>query len=310
MKKKKQHYVWRKYLQTWVTNEQIWCYREGKYFQSNLMNIAQERYFYKLKNLSDEELKFLTQFSTHPGTSKTLQKLNLGWIHMFTLVQKMKDSCEKYGVGNQELDIEFDELEHNFEENFHSHIEDSSTKFIDSILNKNIDFYHDDDKCEVFLHFICVQYVRTNKMKQNVIAQTKSSIPVDGNKIWNVLSHIVATNLACSLYVDRAKFKLILLSNITNVTLITGDQPIINTYGNDEPVTKLEFYYPVSPVLAILLTDSDSYTYGQEIVLSIKEVDNYNTLISKQSYNQLYSKSKAELERYTLSKNNAHGAEK
>jgi len=47
--KKRQHYVARYYLKPWSDNEQIYCIRNQKVFKSNLMNIAQEKYFYELQ---------------------------------------------------------------------------------------------------------------------------------------------------------------------------------------------------------------------------------------------------------------------
>ncbi len=53
--KKRQHYVWRHYLQPWTNSDQVWCKRDGKIFQSSLMGIAQERYFYKVERLNKFE---------------------------------------------------------------------------------------------------------------------------------------------------------------------------------------------------------------------------------------------------------------
>lgn len=45
-KTRRQHYVWRKYLEPWTTKGKIWCRRESKIFSADLMNVAQERDFY------------------------------------------------------------------------------------------------------------------------------------------------------------------------------------------------------------------------------------------------------------------------
>ena len=36
-KKKKQHFVWRKYLRAWSENESIYCLMDGRIFKSGLM---------------------------------------------------------------------------------------------------------------------------------------------------------------------------------------------------------------------------------------------------------------------------------
>jgi hypothetical protein len=48
---KKQHYVWRKYLRPWATNEKIYCWRrkENKVFGADLMGVANETFFYRVQ---------------------------------------------------------------------------------------------------------------------------------------------------------------------------------------------------------------------------------------------------------------------
>lgn len=59
MKKRKQHYIWRYYLNAWATDEQIFCLRENKIFKTNLMNIGNIRDFYRLKELSNQDIEIL-----------------------------------------------------------------------------------------------------------------------------------------------------------------------------------------------------------------------------------------------------------
>ena len=83
------------------------------------------------------------------------------------------------------------------------------------------------------------------------------SINID--KTWNVISHILATNLGYMLFIQRDKIHCILLKNTTSIPFITGDQPVINTYAIREPMkflekNELELYYPIKPNLSLLLT--------------------------------------------------------
>ena len=56
---KRQHYVWRYYLAQWTDNRTVdgnlYCCRNDKIFQTGLMNIGQENYFYKFNEISDSE---------------------------------------------------------------------------------------------------------------------------------------------------------------------------------------------------------------------------------------------------------------
>lgn len=60
--KYKQHYVFQRYLSAWTTNNQLWCNRNGKKFSTGTINVAQQRDFYRIMDLNEDEKKFL---STH-----------------------------------------------------------------------------------------------------------------------------------------------------------------------------------------------------------------------------------------------------
>jgi len=63
MEKIRQHYVSRFYLKPWVENDQIWCLRDRKIFSANLMKIANEKYFYELRDLSPEDMALIERFA-------------------------------------------------------------------------------------------------------------------------------------------------------------------------------------------------------------------------------------------------------
>ena len=58
--KHKQHYVFQRYLSAWTINNQVWCKRNGKKFPTGTINVAQQRDFYRIKDLNDDEKKFLS----------------------------------------------------------------------------------------------------------------------------------------------------------------------------------------------------------------------------------------------------------
>ena len=79
---KRQHYVWRHYLLQWCVNQMVYCLRDGKKFRSNLMGVAQERYFYEIEAMSDSELKLLRLLTTHPNR-RDYQDLTNGFMGIF-----------------------------------------------------------------------------------------------------------------------------------------------------------------------------------------------------------------------------------
>ena len=77
---------------------------------------------------------------------------------------------------------------------------------------------------------------------------------------------------------------MILIHNDLGMPFITGDQPVINTYAVNAinaQIDNVEFYYPVSPTLAILISDKEEYRGKNRKSFTLEEVhlfNNYNTL--------------------------------
>ena len=60
--KNKQHYVFQAYLKNWCNeDDKLWVFnkKDGKIFSSGTNNILNKRRFYQLRNLNEDERKFL-----------------------------------------------------------------------------------------------------------------------------------------------------------------------------------------------------------------------------------------------------------
>lgn len=115
---------------------------------------------------------------------------------------------------------------------------------------------------------------------------------------FSVLRHIYATNITNSLLSD--KFQLTLLRSQQNAKFITGDQPVIDTHAafleqGDMP-NDTEFFYPISPTVAILITSDTKKISAEPNILSDEEVGQYNSAIFNCSYAQIYASSENELD--------------
>ena len=96
-------------------------------------------------------------------------------------------------------------------------------------------------------------------------------------------------------------YKIILLQNQSQYIFIAGDQRIINTFYKkeiEEDVVNLEFYYPISPKLAILITQKNELNNIQ-IIVNNNEIKNYNDMIFNSSEEQIYASTEVELKSYT-----------
>lgn len=302
MIKKRQHYVSQYYLKAW-TNEknQIICLREDKLFPSNTTNIAQEKYFYELQNLTDKEKTFVQSMAMQ-ATSEYLQKLHIDFINNYLKVFKYENITGHLTEDKKEEVYELlNQIKKNYEEDYHAHIEGIGNKYLDLIRDKNISFYYDDTAEDrmMFLFFITLQYMRTKKRRNAVIEEFKDE-NINMRKIWPIFAHIGATNIASGLHIEK-EYRLVLLVNKTEIDFITGDQPLVNTYGvkNKKVLedNELEFYYPISPKLSVLITQ-DIKDSKKIIITDEEKVFLYNDMIFNSHEEQIYANKEIHLEKY------------
>ena len=88
------HYVWRQYLRNFCSDsEKIFVLRNGEsIFETNLMNIGQEKYFYELSDLKTTEIRFLEDY-----TRIELKNYPLEVLEYFLLIlEKAKIILDSY----------------------------------------------------------------------------------------------------------------------------------------------------------------------------------------------------------------------
>jgi len=295
MTTKKQHYIWRHYLKPWSHNDdKIFCLRLGKIFESNLMGIGHENYFYKMKQLNDNDIIAIEKLGIEKANSAIKEYLR-GWITTFNAPFKLKERCIEHFGDSTALQEIFNKIIIEGEEKLHSQIEGDSINLIEQLQNGNIGFFMSENGRMDFCYFLSVQYFRTKKIKSNIINQCGKYTVCDIENIWNVLSHIFASSLAFSICFNE-KFKIILLKNTTEKYFITGDQPVINMYAIKLPenteAPDLEFYYPISPNRAILFTKNETISNNQIEISSVEEIIKYNKSIKEFSLEQIYGHTK------------------
>ena len=174
------------------------------------------------------------------------------------------------------------------EEDYHQKVEDSLLVFLKKMLAGSTDFYADNEQAASFLYALCVQYTRTKRVREAAVGQIGAAFRgCDVRRMMGVLAPVAAMAVAHSLYIDKNKFKLVLLDNETEPPFLTADQPIINLQytHTGKPPEKFEFYYPLSPRKAMLLLESSSRR--DDFPLSAVSVNNYNVMMVKNSYEQI-----------------------
>lgn len=307
-KKRQQHYVWRYYLTSWTDGlGQLVCLRNGKLFLANPKNIAKERDFYRLRKLSQKEILIIVKgFIKGMGTELSQIK-DLLWLNDCISPFRQKEELERKGEWDNEKEKAFDVEINNFAEDFHSDKEDKALPYLNHLKNSNIDFLNSEEDKFQFMFFICLQYMRTNMLKNNIQKSAKTGQnqkPIDPtliDNIWSVLYVIFARRCAegiCS----RKSYRFLILKNNNTIPFITGDQPVINTrtdYSVYTEAEELELYYPLTPSLALLITTSRDGNKDQSILeVQEDEVKVYNDLIFKASHELIFANDESILQSY------------
>lgn len=298
VKKKRQHYVWRRYLKPWTHEGRVACLMDGRVFQAGLMAVAQEKYFYRLKELSSAEIEFLYKIIGQIK-SDTARAINERWLSLFELVNRIR--TEFGNAGNHEVEQVIDEIICNFEEDLHCVVENIGAGYLDRMYERDLSFW-DEDSLPQFLYFLALQYFRTESMQSNVVGAIGNFKNFNIHSMWAVLRHVAATQLSHGLYHARTRLKPALLENATTIPLITGDQPIINLaavgHPQNEELTRLELYYPLTPTLAFLLSDGENPDCGLQTNLTVSDIDRLNKAIINQSSRQVYASDERILRAY------------
>lgn len=268
--KKRQHYVWKHYLKPWTVNGKVYCQRNGETFHTNPINIGQKRYFYKSEPLSDADLTFLISFlqNVEPTARQSLYKL----LDLYNYTTNSSEYLKKCGI-----------------EDFHSDIENSAITILEKLYLEDLSFFDNNyEEKNAFSLFVAAQYTRTNKIKNNILSADFKTPNINKENLGRVF-HLFITDAIGNWIFSKAK--LTLLINDSDIDLITGDQPVLNINGDPNyEITpeKFELYYPISPKKALYFSEK---TAGEKNIKK-NEVKEYNELIRKHSYEQLYSKQK------------------
>lgn len=244
------------------------------------MNIGQERDFYAVKDITDNEIEYISAISKnrHGGV---LDEHNSRFIDLYKKVSALHSS--------KEADNKIEELLIQFEEDFMSVIEADGITYLKLLLVGNSTFFNDYKNRAKFCYFIMIQFVRTKRMSEKIKSALRNhlaekSIRVDN--VWAVEKYIDAGHMALSLFSEK-QYKVHLLNNATEEPFITGDQPIFNIKAiglGDKIPTEVEFYYPISPLVAVIVSKN---THQNEV--DLEAVQKFNSFVKEMSYEQIYA---------------------
>jgi len=291
-KKKRQHHVWKTYLKAWEADGRVTCLMDGRLFATDPINLAVEGDFYKMVKLDNADVAFIRKVvidAAHPVAKQTHESL----LGMLTAPARLVAANQHNIVNVSEVNAALDAFRTNVLEEQHAGVESQFLPLLDPLYAEDISFYNDDDLVIDFLHYICMQHMRTKGVKNKTIARLKALSGVDLSRTWDIISLMLSVEIGSALYLQRQDRKLILLKNWTRIDFVTGDQPTLNlsSKGDQKPVEALVYYYPVSPRLALILTERDGQSPFTTDGLTSGQVRYLNARMAKAAHSQLYARS-------------------
>ena len=303
-KKKRQHYVWRNYLRSWSNSQDLipaLIKIENKIATPNLMNVAQEKYYYSLQEFTIEEEIVLQELISNLSNDDT-KDLFQEYFNLFTSYSKLRRVLKNKNLPTDkrsQIEEKLELMKSNLMEDFHTDFEIFGQKLIEIKNPEDLQFLNNEESLMKTLIFLCFQYVRTKRM-QNVFSQKFSNHLTILPKYFHILSFVLATGMANGLrFYKETKF--IFIENISDNDFITSDQPIINLKEDEKDekgnVKSLEFFYPISPRIALKIHYNEGNKFEQ-LKIAENQVNDYNNIIFEKSEDFLFAQYTKQLEQY------------
>ena len=258
MPTRRQHYVWRHYLEAWQAQDNLVSSLIGdKLARTRPSNIMVQRDFYRVGALTSADVTTLRDLLLRDETSPALRDLHHNFINQFRLLAALDviAQADPHLPSQHKVIVRDAVIE--AEERIHRGIEQRAVPILSALRNEDPSVIHDNATSVDFFNYISHQYFRTKAIRDIIANGLRTLVPADtAERIRHVYCHCIATNVGATLYRDRHDFELLFLRSPTAQGLITGDQPVVNllaTHDGTEP-SELALYYPLNPSLAMILS--------------------------------------------------------
>lgn len=302
--KKKQHYVWKKYLIPWCNNNQIYASFKSsrKIIKTNIEGVAQERYFYALEEFTEEEeiiLKELIRLWSNDIVQPFIMEYYNIIVYFSKVTRSIKDDklSKDNSVG---LEKKLASLKANTMEDMHTNFEKFGEKLIEVRKIEDLKFLDNERDLLTTMIYVSFQYLRTKNMRE-VVKPVINKYSFLSEKFINFFPFIYAPSIANSLTYGK-NIKFIFLDNKTEIDFITTDQPIINAkkhvINDTGKVEQLDYYYPITPKIAIIIHYQEQKEKRKYVLIEKKEVIYYNKLMNSNAKEFVFSNTEEQLKTY------------
>ena len=274
---------------------------ENKIATTNLMNVAQEKFYYSLQEFTKEEEVALKEIISNLSNRDT-EVIFQEYFKLFISYSQLKRALKSNNLPKNkllELENRLDLMKSNLMEDFHSDFETFGERLIQVKKFEDLKFLDDDESELKTFIFLCIQYVRTKRMQNLFIDKFKNHNRILP-KYFHILSFVLGTGIANGLR-SYKKTKFIFIENISVIDFITSDQPVINLKEDERDekgnVISMELFYPLNPRIALKLHYNDGNKY-EHLKIKEKEVKMFNRILFQKSEDFVFAKNSEQLEEY------------
>lgn len=299
---KQPHYVWRYYLQAWEHDKKLFAFRDGIIFPSKAAKVAKEGGFHDLRRITKDDEAFLLRMMRRFGSPN--QEFNAKFVDTMVVARRTCEIVLNDTSASKEAKTYAKFMLKNFEEKLQGDLEILAIPWLNALRNGDASFAHMDEN-RLYYHYLTTQYFRTKRMMTKMVLQFSE---VEGGiigsqieRVWQIMRHLLASTVGSSLYAEKDKYCTVFFRTSGQLPFITGAQPIVNTHRPSGTITvpeDIEFYYPLTPNLAMLYTKKSDVENEAQIATDDDGVDRYNRMIIEASPDYFFGSDKATVERY------------
>lgn len=332
--KKRQHFVPQKYLKSWASlNGHLSACINGKIVTSiNIINVAQETYFYKYEKLDYDEFCFVIDYlksklaipqdflqkhitsSYSPHVLRSLFNNEIGEDFILILKKIFKenlfeksmiDYVKSFGWINKDMFLPtiprepiFEDTIREGEEELSFIIEEQAWPYFEAALSGDTSFFYTKEGFDRFVLFLIYQLFRTRRFLH--ISRNTNRFGEDGlRKICSYIRYPLVAQIHLNLLKEREDYELTLINNPTELEFITGDHPLVNL-DLSIPTRFWDLYYPLSPNKALFISTRERIKtkYVLFETLTSLDVDYLNKKICSVCSKQVYASNMDTLVRY------------
>jgi Protein of unknown function (DUF4238) len=227
-----------------------------------------------------------------------LRENHEGVLKLYLQAQQAVIAGRKSSAEAPEIGQAAEVLASNFTEDWHASLERDAANHLDELRSGSASFYDNANSCIDFTLFLATQYFRTKAIKETAIASLENVAgSANPSRMWELLAHMLAYNVAWSLFAERRENRPQLLRNATDVELITSDQPVVNlAAGNQQGKApeQMTLYYPLAPNIAMVVGNPLSGRLLPE-TLRAEDVNYLNGRVASQALLRVFGKTKGSL---------------